>query len=111
MQHLEPKIDAHRIYTPDDAGEVFRVPAGTIRRLCRQGAISGFHVGSNIRMMGTALLEFIGGGGARVQYGPGETPEPDETEPARNPAEISTKITTDAPALADNHAEPETAAA
>lgn len=46
-----------------------------------------------------------------MQYGPGETPEPDETEPARNPAEISTKITTDAPALADNHAEPETAAA
>jgi len=95
MQQLEPKIDPDRIYTPDEAGEVFHVPAGTIRRLCRQGAINGFHVGSNIRMMGTALLDFIGGGGARVQYGPGESPEPDEADSV----ETSTKITSDAPAL------------
>lgn len=101
MQHLEKKIDPERIYTPDDAGEVFQVPPGTIRRLVRQGSIDGFQVGANIRMMGTALLQFIGGGGARVQYGPGESPEPDETDTAQNPPEISTKITTDAPALAE----------
>lgn len=102
MQHLEPKIDPDRIYTPDTAGAIFEVPPGTIRRLCRQGSINGFQVGSNIRMMGVALIEFINGGGARVQYGPGESPEPDETDPAANPPEVTAKITSDAPALAES---------
>jgi len=104
MQHLEPKIDADRIYTPDDAGDVFRVPAGTIRRLVRQGSIGGFQVGANVRMMGADLLAFIADGGARVQYRPGEEAEPDEVDPP------STKITDDGPALAVEP-DPETVAA
>lgn len=97
MQQLEPRIDPDRIYTPEDAAEVFHVPAGTIRRLVRQGSINGFYVGANVRMMGTALLVFIADGGARVQYGPGEEADPADADVAADP----TKITSDAPALAE----------
>jgi len=88
MQQLEPKIDPARIYTPDEAGEIFRVPAGTVRRLFRQGSLSGFMVGSNIRMVGSSLLEFMRSGGAKVDYAYTDEPDGDDqpapTFPAQN---------------------------
>lgn len=97
MQHLEPKIDRDRIYTPDDIAELFHVAPGTIRRLCRQGSMPCFYVGSHPRLMGTDLLAFINSGGARIEWAPGETPEPDELDQPDAP----TKINSDAPALAE----------
>ena len=92
MQSIEPKIDIDRIYTPDDAAEVFQVAPGTIRRLVRQGNLAGFYVGAYPRMTGAQLLEFVAAGGARF------ADQPDEYEPAADPS----KITSDAPALAES---------
>ena len=96
MQHIEPRIDADRVYTPEDVAEIFRVPPATIRRLVRQGSIHGFAVGGMTRIFGADLRAFITGGGARVQYDAGEPDDPADTEP-----EYPTKIDSDAPALAD----------
>lgn len=90
MQQIDYQIDPTRIYTPDEAAELFRVAPGTIRRLIVQGAINGFRVGVNLRMTGAALLEFMTTGGARVAY------QPDDG--AADP----TKITNGGPALAES---------
>jgi excisionase family DNA binding protein len=95
VQHLEPRVDPTRIYTPEEAAEIFRVAPGTIRRLFRQGSMGGFQVGPNIRMMGTDLAAFIAAGGARIGSGPGD--DPADVEPDDPPA----KINSDVPALAE----------
>jgi len=66
-QPSEP-IDPARIYTPDEAALILRIPVATLRRLYRQGSLGGFDAGQLIRTRGADLLRFMDDGGARTIY-------------------------------------------